>query len=109
MIVEFFLRDLALIPVAVLFVAEYSRPKAFPVMACFRVDSFHVSEKQFLQHVFIQRLWMLVNCLARDCEDGAGLEAHGHWRSVMTEVIKELLEVLRRRLRVSRACDCTFW
>ena len=109
LIIELLLRDLALIPAAVLFAAEHGRPKTFPVVACFRFDSFHVSQEQFLQHVLVERLWMLVDGRACNCEDGAGLEAHGQGRSSKTLVVNDLLEVLRRCLGASRACDCTFW
>ena len=52
---------------------------------------------------------MLADCLASHCEDGAGLEAHRQGRSIVTEVAKELREILPGRLRGSLASERAFW
>ena len=52
---------------------------------------------------------MLINGFASHGEDGAGLEAHGHWRSVVTEIVEEFFEILRGCLRGSLAHEGAFW
>ena len=109
LIVELSLRGLALIPAAVLVLAEHGRPEAFQVMTRLRVDALHLAQEEILQHLLIEFLRVLVNSLPSYSKDGARLEPDRlRWR-VATKVVEEVFEVLRRSLDGSLALEHTFW
>ena len=91
-------RNVAGTPAAVFLVAEHGGPKALKVVARLRVHALHVPQEELLQHSLVEVFGMLVDGFAPHGEDGAGLEADRVRRSVVTEVVEEFFEVLRRRL-----------
>lgn len=109
LIIQFGIGDLARIPAAILFISEHSGPEALHVMPRLGVDAFHVPQEQLFQHALIEFLWMLVDSLARHCEDCARLKTDGLRWSIVTEVVEEGFEVLRRRLWGLCALEYAFW
>ena len=98
LVVEFGLGDLALIPAAVLFLAEHSGPEALEVVTRLRVDALHFAQEEIFQHLLVECPRVLVNSLASDSKDGAGLESDRLWWSVATIVVEKVFEVFRRSL-----------
>ena len=69
--------DIALIPAAVFFVPEHGGPEPLHVVTRLRIYVFHIAQEEGLQHALIERFRMLMDRLAADGEDGAGLETDG--------------------------------
>ena len=109
LIVELGIRDLALMPTAVLVHAEHGGPKALRVMTRLRVDALHLPQEEILQHLLVELPRVLVNRLPSHGEDGAGLESDGLGWSVATKVVEEVFEVFRRGLDGSLAFEDPLW
>ena len=109
LVVEFSLRDLALIPAAVFFLAEHGWPKALQVMTRLRVDALHLAQEEILQHLLIELPGVLVNSVSSHSKDGAGLESDRLGWSVTTKVVEEVFEVFRWSLDGSLAFEHTLW
>ena len=109
LVIELRLRDLALIPTAVLFIAEHGGPEAFEVMARLRVDTLHLAQEEIVQHLLVELPRVLLNSLPSDGKDGAGLESDGLGWAVVTKVVEEVLEVFRWSLEGSLVLERTLW
>ena len=109
LVIQFDIRDLTRIPAAILIVSKHSGPKALHVMTRLGVDALHLPQEQLFQHSLVEFLGMLVDGFACHCEDGARLKADRLRWSIVTEVIEEVFEVLRRRLQGLCAFEYAFW
>ena len=109
LVVEFSLRDLALIPTAVFLPAEHGRPKALQVVTRLRVDALHLAQEEILQHLLVELSGVLVNGVSSHSKDGAGLKSDRFGWPVVTKVVEEVLEVFRWSLDGSLAFEHTLW
>ena len=109
LIVEFGIRDLALMPTAVLVHAEHGGPKALRVMTRLGVDALHLPQEEILQHLLVKLPRVLVDRLPSDGEDGARLESDRLGGPVATKIVEEVFEVFRRGLDGSLAFEDPLW
>ena len=109
LIIQFGIRDVARIPAAVFLVAEKGEPKALEVVARFGIDALHFPQEELLQYPLVHVLWMLIDGFASHCEDGAGLEPDGLRCALVTKVVEQVFEVLRRRFQGFFALEDTLW
>ena len=107
LVIEPGLRDLALVPAAVFFLAEHGGPEAFHVMTRLRVDALHLPQEEILQHLLVEFPRVLVNSLPSHGKDGARLESDRLRWAVATKVVEEVFEVLRRSLDGSLTLEHT--
>ena len=105
LVIELGIRDLALVPAAVLFGSEHGGPEALHVVARFGVDALHFAQEEVLQDPLIELLWIPVDGFASDGEDGAGLKSDRVGWSVAAKVVEEVFEVLRRGFQGSLALE----
>lgn len=105
LVVELGVRDVALVPAAVLFGSEHGGPEALHVVARFRVDALHFAQEEVLQDPLVELLWVPMDGFASDGEDGAGLESDRVGGTVVAKVVEEVFEVLCRGLHGSLALE----
>ncbi len=98
LVIQFGMRNFARIPATVLFVPKHGGPETLHVVAGFRINALHFPQEEFLQNPLEEFLWVLVDSFASYREDGARLEADRTRMTIMTEIVEEVSEVLRRCL-----------
>lgn len=109
LVIQLRVRDLALVPKTILFVTEHGEPEALGAVARLGVDAFHVPQEEFVQHLLIELLRVLVDTFASHGENGARLEPHRLRWSVVAKVVEELFEVLCRSLSGPLAFEHSLW